>query len=352
MKNAIKFLTLILVFGFLTTSCSNDDDFINLPDALGDYENGLIVSAEGGPSSISYISNDLSVTENNVYSNVNGEELGVYLQSVGFHGDLGYIVSDGVNTINIVNRYTFKNEGSIVTGLHTPRYIGFANGKGYVSNWGDGSDTNDDYIAVINLSTNTVETTIPVEEGPERVLTSNGKVYVSHKGGWGYNNIISVINTSTNAVSTIVVDNNPDEMFLNSLGELIVLSEGKAAWTGDETTASISKIDLSSNTVVETLTFANGEHPSQMSYENGTIYYALNNEVFEMSETSTTLPTSYIINLGAITTYGMAVKNGNVYVTDAKDFASLGDLLIYDINSGALTNTFEVGVNASKIYFN
>ncbi|WP_250434484.1 YncE family protein [Hanstruepera flava] len=352
MKNLFKFLTFSLLLALITTSCSSDDDSVNPPVSLGDYQNGIIVSAEGGPASISYISNDFSVTENNVYENVNGEAPGVYLQSVGFNGNLGYIISDNVNTINIVNRYTFEKEDAITTGLQTPRYIGFANGKGYVSNWGDGVDDSDDFIAVVDLSTNSVETTIPIGEGPERVLVHNGNVYVSHKGGWGNNNIISVIDVSTNAVATITVGDVPDELFINNAGELVVLSEGKAAWTGDETVASISKIDLSTNTVSESLTFANGAHPSQMAFDNGTIYYVLNNEVYEMPETVNDLPTSSIINLGSINTYGLAVNNGNVYVTDAKDFASQGDLLIYDINTGELTNTFEVGINASKVYFN
>ncbi|MBR9756575.1 MAG: YncE family protein [Algicola sp.] len=353
MKNVLKFLTFSLLLALITTSCSDDKDDVLPPVvSLGDYENGIIVSAEGGPASISFISNDFSVTENNVYENVNGEAPGVYLQSIGFNDDKGYIVSDNVNIINVVNRYTFENEGAVTAGLQTPRYIDFANGKGYVSNWGDGTDANDDFIAVINLATNAVETTIPVGEGPERVLANNGKIYVSHKGGWGNNNIVSVIDVSTNAVATITVGDVPDELFFNSAGELVVLSEGKAAWTGDETAASISKIDVSTNTVVETLTFANGEHPGQMAFDNGTIYYVLNNGVYEMPETAAALPTAAVIDLGAINTYGLAVSNENIYVTDAKDFFSAGDLLVYSIDSGNLVDTFVVGVNASKIYFN
>jgi len=351
MRNLFKLLTFGLSLALLATSCSSDDDS-NQTQPLGDYENGIIVSAEGGPSSISFISNDLSIAQNNVYSTVNEEELGVYLQSIGFNGNQAFIVTDNTNAIIIVNRYTFEKEGSITTGLATPRYIDFANGKAYVSNWGDGFDPNDDFIAVVDLSSNTVETTIDVSEGPERILAENGKVYVSHKGGYGSNNVISVIDTANNEVSTISVGDVPDEMFVGDSGDLFVLSEGKAAWTGDETVASISKIDMSDNSVVQTLTFTNGVHPSQMYYDNGAVYYILNNEVFEMNEAATSLPTTSIVNLGTITAYGMAVNNGNLYITDAKDFASLGNLLVYDVNTGSLIDTFEVGVNPSKIYFN
>lgn len=353
MKKQFKFLAFTLFLGLLITSCSSDDDNSSTPqEPLGDYENGILVSAEGGPSSVSYISNDFTTVENNIYANVNTESLGVYLQSIGFDGNQAYIISDNVNTINVVNRYTFEKETSISADLYTPRFIGFANGKGYVSNWGDGNDATDDFIAVIDLSTNTVESTIPVGEGPEQIVSNNGNIYVSHKGGYSSNNIITVINTTSDLVSTITVNDVPDEMVITNSGELVVLSEGKAAWTGSETSATISKIDLASNTVTETLTFADGVHPSQMSYDNGEIYYQANNEVFVMSDSSSSLPTTSIIDLGTITTYGMAVKDDKLYVTDVKDYASLGDLIVYDLATNTLENTFSVGVNASKIYFN
>ena len=55
----------------LLFSCSNDDDGTTTQEPLGDYENGIIVSAEGGPASVSYISNDFSTSENQIYSNDN-----------------------------------------------------------------------------------------------------------------------------------------------------------------------------------------------------------------------------------------------------------------------------------------
>lgn len=228
-----------------------------------------------------------------------------------------------------------------------------ANGKGYVTNWGDGFDTTDDFVAVINLETNSVESTIPMAEGPEQILVYANKLYVSHKGGYNSNNIISVVDLATNAVNTIPVNDVPDDMIINNSRELVVLCEGNQDWAaGGETTASIAKIDLSTDTVSDTFAFADGVHPAQMSYSNGNLYYQVNNSIFKMTDFAPTLPTTSIINLGTITTYGMAVKADRLYVTDAKDYNSLGDLLIYDLNSNTKIHTFEVGLVASKIYFN
>lgn len=48
----------------------------------------------------------------------------------------------------------------------------------------------------------------------------------------------------------------------------------------------------------------------------------------------------------------MTVKDGKLYGTDAKDYASQGDLLIYDIETKELTNTLTVGVVPRGVYFN
>ncbi|MFD2550654.1 YncE family protein [Bizionia sediminis] len=355
MKNRIKFLTFIMVSAFVLSACSSDDiNDLERPATLGAYENGLLVIAEGGSSisgSVSFISNDFSTTENTIFSNTNAEELGSYVQSIGFNGGLAYIVVQN-NNIHVVNRYTFLKDATISSGLNLPRYMAFANGKGYVTNWGDGFDPTDDFLAVVNLQTNAVETTIPMSEGPEQVLVHDNKLYISHKGGYGSNNIISVMDLSSNIINTITVNDVPDEMFINSAGDLVVLSEGNLAWTGNESTASITTINLTTNSVTQTLAFADGLHPEQMAYDNGNIYYTLNGAIYKMSDSATSLPSSPLINLGNITTYGMSVKNDKLFVTDAKDYVSLGDLIVYDLNTNDKIHTFEVGLIASKIYFN
>lgn len=351
-----KIILSILAISLLTFSCTSDDDDIQVVEPLGAYENGVLISGEGSGTvsgSVSYLSSDLTTTENQIYFNVNNETLGVYFQSIGFNGNLAYLVLDN-GTITIVNRYTFEKENTISSGLNVPRYITFSNGKGYVSNWGDGMDSTDDYIAVVDLATNTVENTISVGEGPEQIVVNGNKLYVSHKGGWGMNNIISVINTNDNTVSTITVNDKPDEMIINDEGDLVVLSEGaNLYWQSPpvETSASITKIDMSDDSIISTLTFADGVHPSLMTYNNGTLYYVASDNVYSLTDGASSLPTSSIISLTTGYVYGMAVKNNSLYVTDA-DFSGLSELLIYDLSTMNQTGTYDVALGASKIYFN
>lgn len=346
-----KIILSIFAMSLLIVSCSSDDDATPAP--LGAYENGIIVSGEGGPSSISFISEDLMTSENQIYFNANDEATGVYLQSLGFNDDKAYIVVDA-GTITVVNRYTFEKLGTISTGLTTPRFIDFEDNTAYVSDWGDPFDTTDDYIAVINLTTNTVFSTIPVSEGPEQVLEKSDKIYVSHKGGYGVNNVISVINTSTNTLETITVNDAPDEMFIDESGNLLVLSSGaNQSWLTPpvETEAAITRINLSDNSIISNLEFPTGQHPSLMAYDDGVAYYVLNNEVYSLTDSATSLPTSSLFSISTGYAYGLSVDDNQLFVTDAS-FTSNSTLLVYDLSSGTETNTFSVAVGASKIYFN
>ncbi|RCW91396.1 YncE family protein [Winogradskyella arenosi] len=346
-----KVILSIFTMSLFIVSCTDDDDTISPSEPLGAYEDGIIVSAEGGPSSISFISEDLTTSENQIFYNVNNETTGVYLQSLGFEDEKAYIVvQDG--TITVVNRYTFEKLATISTGLTLPRYIAFEDDKAYVSDWGDPIDATDDYIAVIDLNSNTVVSTIAVAEGPEQILEESDKLYVSHSGGYSTNNIVSVINTVDNSVETITVKDVPDEMAINEDGDLVVLCQGGNSWNAiGETTAAIVKIDLSDNSVISTLEFPLGDHPGLMSYEDGVAYYILNNGVYGLTDNATSLPTTSLFDIDASYAYGLSVDDDQLFVTDAS-FTENSTLLIYDIATGTETNTFSVGVGASKIYFN
>jgi YVTN family beta-propeller protein len=349
-----KLTLLALTIGFIFTSCTTDND--DIVEVRGDYENGILISNEGGffkgNASVSYVSNDYSLVENNIFNNVNSRLLGDTAQSMAFLDDLAYIVVNVSQTIEVVNRYTFQSVATIDTGLTNPRYMAFANGKGYVTDWGDGSITTDDVVAVINLTTNTVESSIRVGEGPEQILAKDGKLFVSHKGGWNINNIVSVIDTATNGVQTITVDDVPDEMILNDAGNLVVLCEGaNQDWKVPAiiTTGAITQINTSNNSIVSTLHFADGLHPSLMAYSDGTLYYQVSGKVYSMTDTTTSLPTTSVINDSF---YGMAVKNNTLYGTKTDFTAGTGEMLIYDLATKTLKTTKTLKVGAAKIYFN
>ena len=189
--------------------------------------------------------------------------------------------------------------------------------KRAASNWGDGSVATDDYLAIIDLASNTMSAlTISVEEGPEEIIANGGTVYVAHQGGFSQNNVISVVNTSTDVVlATIAVGDVPNSMQLDSSGNLWVLSGGKPSWTGDETGGRLTKIDTNANNSLTSIEFLATEHPNHLALDNGALYYYMSGSVFKMASSETTLPTTAEIT--GLSFYGMTVNDSILYGVDA-----------------------------------
>ncbi len=277
------------------------------------FENGILVLHEGnffgGNASVSFVSEDLSSVTNGIFNDITGEALGDVAQSMAFDGDLAYIVVNNSQKVEVVNRFSFESVGTVDTGLLNPRYITFANDKGYVTNWGDGSNPDDDYIAVIDLTNITVESTIPVPEGPEWIVNNGNTLYVAHQGGFNQNNIVSVIDAATNtAGAPITVADRPNSMQLVN-DELWVLSGGNPAFTGNETAGQLDKIDLATNTVEETFEFSRTEHPNYLSVDGNSLYYLLSGSVFKLDVSDMDFQTSAEIT--GVAFYNMTVINGS-----------------------------------------
>lgn len=322
---------------------------------MGDYANGILVSNEGpfsnGTGTVTFISEDLSVVNNGIYKMTNDEDLGNVVQSIGFTENEAFIVANVSNKINVVNRYTFEKIASITDGLNNPRYFIEANGKGYVTNWGDTADETDDFVAIINLQNYTVEGTISVILGPEAILAKDNTVYVAHQGAWGQNNKVSVINTTSNElIKTLTVGDVPNSMQLDASGNLWVLASGKPAYTGDETAGVLTKINTGTNEVDNSFQFETTQHPSSLNLDGGILYYRLGDTVFEQSLSATSLNMETVLE--GVSFYTMVVNNGRLYGTDAGDYASNGTLTVYDLNTELTIKALTVGIIPGGIYFN
>lgn len=353
MKTIKKVALLAFAVPMFFTSCSDDDNNGGNNVSLGNYENGVFILNEGNfggnNAEVSFLSSNGEL-EHDIYNAVNEEILGDVAQSIGFEGNRAYIIVNNSNLIRVVNRYTFELITTITTDIQNPRHIVFEDGKGYVSNWGEPMDTSDDYIAVLNLASNTVTQKISVSEGPEKMVEEDGKLYVAHKGGWGTGNTVSVIDLSSNSVTaTISVSDFPDGIEEEN-GYLYVLCNG-VSW-GTPTQGGLYKINLSNNEIVSEFIFDEGVHPSHLEIENNKIYYTIGGEVYAMDLNATALPTSSVLSLdGVWSIYGFAVEDGKIYMSDPKDFNSNGDIYIYS-TSGTFINSYEAGMIPNGFYFN
>lgn len=360
MKNVFKFSTMAVSAILFFTSCSSDDDLPQIidedPQPEGAYVNGTFILNEGNfgaaNASISFIDEEGEI-HHSIFSDVNGVGLGDTAQNMAVIDDKAYVVLHTSNTIEVVNRYTFESIATLSTGLVGPRFIEFVDGKGYVSNWGDPGNPDDDFIAVIDLESNTLTTTIPVVEGPEKMTSDNGNLYVAHKGGYGFGNSVSVINTTTSSVSgSISVADVPDAMVKNN-GSLYILSSGKPDWSGDETQGALTKVNPSTNNVVETHLFDEGQHPTHLKINNNTLYYTIDSGVYSLA-VDAAIPSTPLFSLadqGVYGIYGFDIIENQIFVADAKDYSSNGEAFIYSLN-GELELSYETGIIPNGFYFN
>ncbi|MGV3461045.1 MAG: YncE family protein [Flavobacterium sp.] len=349
----------LFALSIVAASCSDDDTPV-APAPSGAYADGVLILNQGGfghgDASVSFLTNDFEL-ENNIFAGVNPDILlGDTAQDMGLVGDRAYIVLNNSHKIEVVNRYTFDHIATIEDGLDNPRYIAFANGKGFVTNWGDPADTTDDYVAVIDLASNTVTAEKAVAEGPERIIENNGKLYVAHKGGYGYGNKVTVINGTTNAVETTLPVGYVPEGLVVENGRLYVLSGGVPSWswTLPESAGSLTIINLSDNTVASTINFSAMAHPMNLQIEDGSVYYTEDSSVYKMSLTATAFPTTPLFTTTAQGEYGVysfAVEDGHIFLGDAGDYNSAGKVYVHSL-TGANEHTYTVGVVPTGFYFN
>lgn len=331
-------------------SCSSDNE--NSDDQTGSYDNGVFILNEGsaGSGTVSFAGNDLITFTKDVYTTVNGSDiLGKYAQNIFFNGDRAYIISGGSNVINVVNRHTFKLIAKIETDLARPRYGVVKDGKAYVTNANTYSYENaetgntDDYIAVINLSTNKVESKIALNATANRIISEDGKLYITEP----YNSDkLLVFNIANKALETPITIGSSADTMEEEDGILYILRSPY----GDR--SEIVKVKLSDKTT-STITFPESlDGAGYLDIYNDQIYYTVSNAVYIINTNATSASTTPIVTASSVANlYGFAVNNDRIYIADSGDYKADSKAYIYSLN-GTLQKELTVGVGPNGFYFN
>ena len=352
-----------LAFAFVLQSCSTDEVEKQLKPT-GKYDKGFLILNEGGfmksNASVSFLSQDLSTVENDIFSAVNTtKKLGDVAQSIAFYGDLAFIVVNNSNKIEVVNRYTFQSVNTITSGLNNPRYVAFLNGKMYVTNWGDANNESDDFLSIHNITDGGFLGTFSVPFGPEEMVVKQNKLFITHSGGFGSNNKVSIVQVSAYlGIKTLEVGDVPKSISVS--GDLIyVLCKGKTEYNDDwsvksKTAGKLVVINPLNDSVTKTFDFPAAIQPSNGVAVSGFYYYNVGKNVYKMNLSDTALPTSPFIN-GATqeisSLYGLYASNNNIMITDAKDYVSDGEVFVFATN-GSLIKKVSVGMVPSAVYWN
>ena len=351
MKKTINKIATLIIISLIITSCTRDT---NSPESNGIYNDGYFVTNEGnfnsGNGSISFVSND-GVVENNVFATTNSFPLGDVVQSMSIINENAFIVVNNSSKIEVASIDSMISVGTIEN-ISSPRYIvKVSNTKAYISDWGSNS------IHVLDLNNLEVLSTISVGNGPEKMIFSNGYVYVCNVGGWGYEKTISVIDAENDIVTnTIEVGDKPNSIVSDVNGNIWVLCGGfteyDANWNVISQTAG-SLVKITGNSVVSTLNFQVGNNPSDLIINNNgtSLFYSdgsWSKNVYKFNITDLELANSPLISRNF---YGLGYNDGYIYGTDAVDYVQNGWSYKYT-ESGTIVDSVQVGIIPGDYCFN
>jgi len=181
---------------------------------------------------------------------VNSNTNMIYVVNFGYYSTSYRLICD--NTVSVINGTTNSVQSTIPVG-NCP----IAVGVNPITNMIYVANSNDNTVSVINGTTNSVQSTIPVGNSPNGVGVNlnTDMIYVTNFG-----NILSVINGTTNSVqSTIPVGNSPNGVGVNPNTNMIYVAN-----SNDNT---VSVINGTTNSVQSTIPvgkvpFAVGVNPN------------------------------------------------------------------------------------------
>ncbi|KAF2081372.1 YncE family protein [Flavobacterium sharifuzzamanii] len=336
-------LLLIALSISLFASCSSDDN----DGPKGAYDNGFFILNEGSTDAgtVSFSSNDFSIFTKDAYKAENGSDvLGKFAQNIFFSGDRAYIIAGGSNVINIVNRYTFKLIAKVDSGLANPRYGVVKDGKAYVTNANSYDSVTDDYIAVINLATNLVESKINLNTTGNRIVEESGKLYITDPMG---SDKLSIYNINTKTLEDPITIGSGSDSIEEENGTLYIL---RPSFTQS---SEIIKVKISDKSVSKIEIPESQGVAGYLDIENNQVYYTVGSSVYSINTAATTASISPLFkatsNIGYL--YGFAVKGNRVYLSDGGNFKTDSKAYIYNF-SGSLLKELTVGVGPNGFYFN
>ncbi|MDR3652252.1 MAG: YncE family protein [Paludibacter sp.] len=260
-------------------------------------------------------------------------------------------VSSQVEVIDLksgisIKRIPFFNSNNVA---RQPRYIAFYSNKAYVCSF-DGT------VERIDTTSLAIDAVTSVGRNPDGITVANGKLYVSNSGGLdipNYDSTVSVVNLNTfTEMKKITVGLNPYKLDTDNEGNVYAVSRGnngniKAKW---------ARINTQTDEVAQTF---NDLPVVNFTIHNDTAYMYNFDYVSNMYWIKTfDCKTERIISNNFITDstvlerpFGIYVHptNGNVYLTDARNYTTKGDLFCFSRNGMLRYKMENVGLNPNTV---
>jgi YVTN family beta-propeller protein len=278
---------------------------------------------------------------------VNGFGMGDTGSDLLVYGGKVYVVMNNSGNVVVANAFTLKfidtvdfKAGGINSG---PENIVANGSKVFVSN-------TDGTVAVIDTTSLSVEKLIHVGANPAQMVVAGTNLYVSNTGAFSanYDSTVSVIDLgSLTETQKITVGINPGSLATDNTGNIYVVCTGDYNTVGP----SLVKVSTGTNTILKTADTAAGI----IRYYNNSLFitggYLGSAAVRVLNTADFSAVKNFVADGTAITTpYGLDIDNatGDVYIGDAKDYVSSGEVFCFDKN-GTKKFSFSTSPTASPI---
>ena len=353
----------ILILGIILTfvSCGGDDQTTENKNIA----KGLFVLNEGtftyANSSLTFYDPEADTVENNLFYRVNLSPLGDVANSMAIDENGMYIVVNNSKYIYKVDEKTMKYEAKL-DGLTSPRHIMLIDkNKAYVS------DQESTGLWIFNPETMQKTGFIELGNTTEKMVRVGNEVVVTNWSNYYQpgtsNSTIQFVNVETDQlVGEMNVTAEPHSIVLDKNNNIWVLCSGGYMPPCEP---ALFCIDPATRQIVKRFDFGAGDYPSSMAIDkSGENLYILNGgfgtlDLYKMSVDADALPTTALVNSQQTTdnspksfsTVAVSPENGDIYITDVKDYVQNGDVLRYD-NNGNYISKFEAGIIPGAMMFN
>lgn len=318
-----------------------------------DLENkiGLLVLNEGlfqqNNSSLSWIDLIEEKIENDVFKSINNRPLGDTGNDMIKYGQKIYIAINNSSTLEVIDQKTLKSLKHIQLNYQgksqQPRQLTTANGKVYISSF-------DGYVNILDTTSLSILDRIKVGKNPEGIAVNDDFLFVANSGGLNFPNYDSTVYkidlTTNQVVDSFIVGSNPGNIITIENKGLYVSVRGDYA--NNPTT--LKYIDLENNIINDLQISAT----SFLKYDNKLYlgYYDHNSNmsaIKEMNISSQIVVNENIIeNIQINTLYGMAIREHQLFLSDANHYTNQGKILVFNLNTLNIDQVFDVGLNPSK----
>lgn len=363
----MKRLFVILILFSTLNGCVKNPTTIKENDIIDFSSHFSIVLCEGlfgyNNASLTFCNLDRGMSDINFFENINNFPLGDIANDAIKIGDYLYVVLSNSKTIYKINFNNGRVENKLnLNGENFPRKLCIIS-----DSIGIYTDAYSNTLNEINLNSMNVTKSLTIGPQPEGLAYFNGKIYVANSG-WGDVNknapgasTISIVDVSSfeevNRVPTgldpteIQIDTNKKLLYVlyynlpslkDSLGGIIqydlISGQKKDEWRGNFSNMQLS---LSCDSI---LVVKGGFQKKTELYQNSIFLIDLKNKSTKDLIGNNNENENWF-------NFQIDYLRNQIWISNAKNFQSNGEILIYDLFSKILIKKYSTGINPSKIIF-